>query len=67
MQEGNWSTKCYIFSHNDDLDDSVVAFSSVYKKLNGNGLGFCIMPLEGTKIYIEGEQEKSVPERYICG
>lgn len=58
------NTKCYVFSHH-DFDDEFVEFSIAFQQLYGNGLGFCLVPLEGKGIYIEGEQERGAPDRYI--
>lgn len=58
-------TPCYIFSNN-DLDDTIVEFDIAFKQLFGNGLGFCIVPIDGIGIYLEGEQEVGAPLRYFC-
>ncbi len=58
-------TQCYIISH-DDLDDQIVDFETALSSLYGNGLGFCIIPLNSKSIYIESEQVNGAPKRYLC-
>jgi len=58
-------TTCYIISHN-DLDDTIVEFDIAFRRLYGNGLGFCIVPNNGNGVYLEGEQEVGPPTRYFC-
>lgn len=58
-------TLCYVFSHREQ-DDKIITFTDAFNQLFGNGLGFCLVPIEGDGIYIEGEREHGVPKRYVC-
>lgn len=59
------NTSCYIISHTDS-DDTIMTFEDAFNSLFGNGLGFCIIPINGQRIYLEGEQEVGAPMRYLC-
>jgi hypothetical protein len=57
--------RCYVISNYGDVDGHELEFKKAYHKVYGRGLGSLLIAISGDKMYLETEQEKGAPPRFI--